>query len=167
MRILLIILAGPIVLIGSFWLTLQVIDHWPQRELSGFEIAMDKEGVTMTGQITEKGSITGYIDSVERDATGRIALSGWAYDTETSQPVVVAMYLDDAKFERIAITQGARDDVAAALGLSREKTKNVAFNGRTEQPLECGLSSAMVVAFNQKRHLSIIAPNLEVPRCRR
>jgi len=166
MKILLNIMTGLAVLIGSFWLTLQIIDHTPDRAPSDVEIAMQKEGVPITGAISDEGSIIGYIDRVERDGTGRVILGGWAYDKETSRPVVVGILLG-SQFERVAVTQGARDDVTAALRLSLEKTKDVAFNGRTERPLECAPFEVIVLAYNQNKHASILNPNLQVPRCPR
>ena len=71
MRTLLTALGGLAVLVLSFWLTLTAIDNWPQPAASDFDVAMAAEGFTMSD------TIIGSVDVVERDATGRLQLTGF------------------------------------------------------------------------------------------
>ena len=155
MRAVLTAIGGVATLAVSFGLTLHVIDHGlPWR--SDFEAAMAADGFTMSE------TIVGGIDQVQRDPVGRLQLSGWAFDKDLAQPVSVFV-LVGAKFQQIAVTNGARPDVTKFVQQSAERTKNVAFTGLTPDPVGCGPHT--VVAVNQKKLLSILAYPLMVPRC--
>jgi hypothetical protein len=47
---------------------------------------------------------------------------------------------------------------------SPEQTKNIAFTGLTNQPVDCGPHT--IVAVNQNKHLAILGSDMMVPRCR-
>ena len=144
------------VLALSFWLTLKVIDNWPHQGPSELDVAMAADGFTLSD------AVVGAVDIVQRDKSGRLQLAGWAFDKELAQPVSVFVLID-AKFQQIAITNGPRLDVTAALKQPPEQTKNVAFTGQTNQPVDCGPHT--VVAVNQKKHLAILGSDIMVPRC--
>jgi hypothetical protein len=146
---------GLAVLVGSFWLTLKIIDG-PQSGTSDLDLAMAADGFTMSD------AIIGAVDVIRRDPSGRLQLAGWAFDKELAQPVSV-LVLVGAKFQQIAVTNGPRPDVTASLKQSPEQTKNIAFTALTNQPVDCGPHT--IVAVNQKKHLSILASALMVPRC--
>lgn len=143
-------------LVVSFWLTLKIIDNWPQPARSNFNIAM------AAGGYTASDGITGSVDVIQRDPSGRLQLAGWAFDEELAQPVSV-LVLVGTKFEQIAVTSGPRPDVTISLKQAAERTKNVAFTGLTNQPVDCGPHT--IVAANQKKQLSILAVDIMVPRC--
>ena len=147
---------GLAVLVLSFWLTLMVIDNWPQPAPSELDVAMAADGFTLSD------TIIGAVDIIQRDQSGRLQLAGWAFDKELAQPVSVFVLID-AKFQQIAVTNGPRLDVTTALKQSAEQTKNVAFTGQTNQPVDCGPHT--VVAVNQKKHLGILASDVMIPRC--
>src|SRR5262249_51401003 len=107
-------------------------------------------------------AVVGSVDAVQRDPGGRLQLSGWAFDKELAQPVSV-LVLVGTKFQQIAVTSGPRLDVPASLKQSPEPTKNIAFTGPPSQRVDCGPHT--IVAVNQKKHLSILASDLMVPRC--
>jgi hypothetical protein len=146
---------GLAVLVGSFWLTLKIIDG-PQFANPDFDLAMAADGVTMSD------AIVGSVDVIQRDPSGRLQLAGWAFDKELAQPVSV-LVLVGGKFQQIAVTNGPRLDVTASLKQSPARTKNIAFTGLTNQPVDCGPHT--IVGVNQNKHLSILASNLMVPRC--
>jgi hypothetical protein len=146
---------GLAVLVVSFWLTLKVIDG-PQLGGTDFDLAMAADG------FTSSDAVIGLVDTIRRDADGRLQLEGWAFDKELAQPVSVFV-LVGTKLQQIAVTNGSRPDVTAALHQSSERTKNVTFTGVTAQPLGCGPHT--IVGVNQNKRLSIIASNLMVPRC--
>ena len=156
MRTLLTALGGLAVLVLSFWLTLTAIDNWPQPAPSDFDVAMAAEGFTMSD------TIVGSVDVVQRDATGRLQLTGWAFDKELAQPVSV-LVLVGAKFEPVAVTKGARPDVTMALKQPAEQTKNVVFTGLTGRPVDCGPFT--VVAVNHNKRLSVLALDIMASRC--
>jgi hypothetical protein len=155
MRAVLTAIGGVAVLVASFWLTLQFIDRGPPWR-SDFEVAMTADGFTMSE------TIVGSVEAIQRDPIGRLQLKGWAFDKELAQPVSV-LVLVGAKFQQIAVTNGARPDVTKFVQQSAERTKNVAFTGLTPDPVGCGPHT--VVAVNQKKQLSILAYPLMVPRC--
>ena len=150
---------GLAILVGFFWLTLKIIDG-PQLGTSDFDLAMAADGFTLSD------AIVGSVDVIQRDPGRRLQLSGWAFDKELAQPVSV-LVLVGSKFHQIAITQGPRPDVTMSLGTflkqSPERTKNVVFTGLTSKPADCGPHT--IVAVNQKKHLSILASDVMVPRC--
>jgi hypothetical protein len=156
MRAVLTAIGGLAVLVTSFWLTLQAIDHWPPWRASDFDVAMTANGFTMSD------TIVGSVEAVRRDQVGRLQLAGWAFDKELAQPVSV-LVLVGAKFQQIALTNGTRPDLTQYLQQSAERTKNVVFSGLTSEPVGCGPHT--VVAVNQKKLLSILAYPLMVPRC--
>jgi hypothetical protein len=156
MRVLLTVLGGSVVLVLSFWITLKTIDKWPGARPSELEIAMAPEGITIAD------TVTGSIDKIEKDPSGRLELAGWAFDNELAEPVSI-LVLIGTKFDFIATTQGARDDVTLALKRSPEQTKNVVFAGRTTGLIGC--SPFTVVAVNRNKHLSVLASDLTAPRC--
>ena len=147
--------AGLAVLTLSFVLTLLIIDYTP--EPSAMDLAMAAEGLTAAD------AVVGYVDLAKRDPAGRLELTGWAFDKELANPVSVQV-LVGTKFEPIAITNGAREDVTRALQESPERTKNVAFTGRTDRPVDCG--SYTIVGVNHRNHMSILVPSLDLPGCR-
>lgn len=156
------IFGGLFIILMSFWITsavLEAIDYMRTRKTSQLEIAIQSAG------LTRSAVITGNVDSVRQDADGRLTLDGWAYDKELGQSVSV-LALVDGKLDPIAVTKGARQDVTKALGLSQEQTKDVAFSGRTERTVNCGLNGNLtVVAVNQKKHLSVIGSFLKISGC--
>ena len=148
-------LAGLIVLALSFGVTLLIINYWTSPASSDMELAMAAEGITATD------AIVGSVDVIKQDPDGRVELSGWAFDKELAEPVRV-LVLVGSKLELVAVTNGARDDVTRALHEAPERTKNVAFTGRTERPLDCG--THLVVGVNQSKHMSLLMPMVP-PQC--
>src|SRR5262249_54562871 len=143
MRAAVTVVGGLAVLVLSFWLTLKVIDNWPQPEASDFDVAMQADGFTMSD------AIVGAVDVIERDPSGRLQLQGWAFDKELTEPVSV-LVLIGPKFQQIAVTDGPRPDVATSFRLSPERAKSIAFAGLTSQPVDCGPHT--IVAVNQSKH---------------
>lgn len=156
MRAVVTVAGGLAVLVASFWLTLKIIDSFPSPQQSDLALAMAAKGYTMSD------AIVGSVDLIGRDSSGRLQLAGWAFDKETAQPVTV-MVLVGPTLQQIAVTNGARPDVTIALKESAERSKNVAFEGTTNGPLDCGPHT--VVGVNQVNHLGIVASGLVVPRC--
>jgi hypothetical protein len=146
---------GLAVLVASFWLTLKVIDG-PQFARTDLDLAI------ATGGFTLSDAVVGSVDMIQRDPGGRLTLAGWAFDKELAQPVAVLL-LVGGKFQQIAVTSGPRLDVTETLKRSPEQTKNIAFTGMTDKPVDCG--PHIVVAVNQKKHLTILGSDLKVPRC--
>lgn len=150
---------GMAILVGSFWLTLKIIDG-PLPTSSDFDTAMAADGFTLSG------AVVGSVNVIERDPSGRLQLAGWAFDKELAQPVSV-LVLVGAKFQQIAVTNGPRPDVTMSLVMSLkespERTKNVVLTGLTSEPVDCG--PHMIVGVNKNKHLSILASDLMVPRC--
>ncbi len=147
---------GLAILVGSFWLTLKVIDGPLATSSSDLDTAMASEGYTLSD------AIVGSVDVIQHDPTGRLQVAGWAFDKELAEPVRV-MVLVGTRFQQIAITKGPRPDVTIALKELPERTKDVAFAGLTSAPADCGPHT--IVGVNQKKHLSILAPDLMVSRC--
>jgi hypothetical protein len=147
---------GLAVLVVSFWLTLKIIDG-PQFARADIDHAMATDGFTLSD------AVVGSVDMIQRDPSGRLHLEGWAFDKELAQPVAV-LVLVGGKFQQIAVTSGPRDDVTASLKQSPEQTKNIAFTGLTNQPVDCGPHT--IVAVNQNKHLAILGSDMMVPRCR-
>jgi hypothetical protein len=156
MRAVVTVAGGLAVLVVSFWFTLKIIDDYPPPAQSDLDLAMAAEGFSMSN------AIVGAVDTIERDRGGHLRLDGWAFDKELGQPLSI-LVLIGPKFQQIAVTNGARPDVTSALNQSAERTKNVAFKGSTNQPLDCGPHT--IVAVNQNKHLWVIGPDLMVPRC--
>jgi hypothetical protein len=150
------VLGGLAVLVLFFWLTLKIIDDVPEPTQSDLNLAMAADGLAMSD------AIVGAVDVIGRDSSGHLQVEGWAFDKELAQPVSV-LVLVGPKFQQIGVTKGARPDVTAALNQSPERTKNVAFKGLTNQPVDCGPHT--IVAVNQNKHLAILASDLMVPRC--
>ncbi len=147
------VMLGVAVLVVSFWITLLATEKPPPSDV---DIAAAAEG------LSKSDAVAGAVDSIQRDPTGRLRLVGWAFDKELAQPVSVRVLIG-SKLEQIAITNGPRTDVTQALRETAERTKNVGFSGLTEKPVDCGPFT--VVGVNQKKHLSILASDLMVPRC--
>jgi len=156
MRTVATVAGGLAVLVTSFWFTLKLIDSFPPPDQTDLGLAMVADGVTISA------AVVGSVDAIQRDPSGRLQLEGWAFDRELGQPVSV-LVLVGTKFQQIAMTNGPRADVTAALKEPAERTKNIAFKGETNQPLHCGPHT--IVAINQKKHLAVIASDLMVPRC--
>ncbi|HMF39788.1 MAG TPA: hypothetical protein VKQ32_03785 [Polyangia bacterium] len=150
------VMGGLATLVGSFWLTLKIIDG-PQLGPPDFDLAVAADGFALSSD-----AVVGAVDVIQRDPTGRLQLEGWAFDKELAQPVTVLL-LVGPKFQRVAVTSGPRPDVTAILNHSPEQTRNVAFAGLTGQPVDCGPHT--IVAVNQKKHLSILASEVMLPRC--
>jgi hypothetical protein len=147
------VMLGVGVLAISFWITLLATEAPPPSDL---DIAAADEG------LSKSDAVSGSVDSIERDRAGRLRLIGWAFDKELAQPVSIRV-LNGVKFEQIAVTNGARTDVTQALKETAERTKNVTFTGLTQKAADCGPFT--IVGVNQKKHLSILASDLMVPRC--
>jgi hypothetical protein len=159
MRILVNVVAGLAVLAASFSIALQAIDGWPIFQQSDYEIAQKE------ADVRKSELIAGNVDNVERDAEGRLVFSGWAVDLEHPGPLTISVLLGPT-FERVATTNGPRDDVTKALRLPEEQAKNVAFSGSTERVVDCGPESRFtVVAINQRRQHAVIATNVRAPPC--
>ena len=156
MRAVVSVVGGLAVLVLSFWLTLKVIDNWPQPGPSDFDIATAADGFVLSD------AVVGSLDVIERDASGRLQVAGWAFDKEQAQPVAV-MVLIGSKFQQVAVTNGPRLDVTMSLGVSPERTRNVAFTGLTNQPVDCGPHT--IVAVNQNKRMAILGSDVMVPRC--
>src|SRR5262249_32304653 len=131
MRMVANVAGGLVVLVVSFWFTLKIIDSFPPPQQSDLARAMMAKGYTMSN------SIVGSIDLIQRDASGRLQLAGWAFDKEMAQPVTV-MVLVGAELQKIAVTNGPRPDVTVALRESAERSKNVVFEGTINRPRDCG-----------------------------
>jgi hypothetical protein len=160
MRVLLNILGSVAVLVLSFWLTLVAIDNWPAPKPSDFDIAMQREGLTLSAS----DSIASSVDSVRRLSDGRLVLSGWAVDKASGQPVSIRV-LNGDKLDFVAMTKGPRADVTKALRLSPEQTKDVAFSGTSERPISCeGDDEFTIVAVDQKKQVSVLS-KAAMPRC--
>jgi hypothetical protein len=135
----------------AVWFSLAGAEKGPAPNPSDFQIAMERQG------LTRSHSIHGNVDPVRRDPDGRLTLTGWAVDEELGQPLSVFAFIA-GHFEPVAITKGPRDEVAKALHLSTEQTKDVVFAGRIERPVNCGPDSIFkVVAINRRKQLEIIA----------
>jgi hypothetical protein len=146
---------GLAVLVVSFWLTLSIIDG-PQFGRTDLDLAIAADGFTLSD------AVVGSVDVIQRLPNGHLLLAGWAFDKEAAKPVAV-LVLVGAKFQQIAVTSGPRPDVTESLKQSPEQTKNIAFTGLTDKPLDCGPHT--VVAVNQNKHLVILGTGLKVPRC--
>jgi len=139
--------------------TLFILDDWNDLTQSDLQAAMKKSGYTLSDAIVAN------IDDARRDFQGRLSATGWAVDKELGQPVSIYVVLGQ-EFVLVATTKGARSDVTNALHLSAEQTKDVAFSGHTERPIDCKvLPHAPIVAVNRNKHLLKIVDGLRIPLC--
>lgn len=154
------IILWAVVIVLSFVFSLLGIDRKFAPNLSDYQIAMQRQG------LTRSTSIIGSVSSVRRGPDGQLALTGWAFDRELGQSVSVFAFVNGV-FEPIAITKGSRHDVSEMLHLSAEQGTNVVFSGRIERLVNCESGSVFkVVAINQRKHLTII-DRVQKPGCGR